>query len=157
MYTYCADELACLTVSIWSGVSSDADYLRAIEVFETMDRVAAKSGKKNVHVSVVEAGYPQPPAVWRKKIGAVNRGMSCREYYFALVTQSALVRGVFTAVRWLVGAREGHHSAAVHSFAEAAARVRRSSGEAYPGLEMLHVKACAALRAHSAPAHAAQR
>jgi hypothetical protein len=141
MYSYSADEIACVGVSIWSGEQTDADYERSIAVLQRIDRLAAERGVQHVQIVLVADGFKPPPAVWRKRISEVNRGFVCSSYYFGFVTRSAVIRGVFTAIRWLIGARHGHYSAAFGTFAEAASWARKNTGNTYPQLESHYAKA----------------
>jgi hypothetical protein len=144
MYTCSADDIACVTVSLWSGEQSDSDFEAGISQLQKLDRLATSRGMVGIMFSVVESNYKPPPAIWRQRMSEVNRELSCSHYYFALITQSLLVRGVFTAVRWLVGPRQGHHSGAFRNFDEAADWIRKSTGSPYPQLETLYKRTLAA-------------
>jgi hypothetical protein len=66
-------------------------------------------------------------------------------YFFAFVAPNALIRGVFTAISWMVKPPSaGHAAVAVATFADAARWVRKVTGRPYPNLEALHDAARAA-------------
>ena len=142
MYAYSADEKSGVSVGIWSGVKqTDADYLRAIENLTTLDRAAAELGLTLIHIVQVGAECEPPSAAWRRKMSEANKSLYSPRYYFAFVTPSALTRGIFTAVRWLVGARLGHHAQSFSSFEAACEWIRSNAGGSYPQLEFHYARA----------------
>jgi hypothetical protein len=52
-----------------------------------------------------------------------------------------LIRGGFTAVRWMRGEPPGHHLAAFGSFEQACKWIREATGAAHPRLEALYSEA----------------
>jgi hypothetical protein len=56
----------------------------------------------------------------------------------AFVTQSALARGVITAVRWLAGSRAGVTHQTHETFAKAVAALEKLAGKPLPRLTVLH-------------------
>lgn len=150
VFSYSADETSCTAVAVWSGASEDVDYATAIELLEQMDRAAVSRGAALVQMVYIAPGYKPPSPVWRKRISEVNAKLQTSQYCFALVTESAVIRGIYTAVRWLIGARTGHASGAFRTFDQAADWVRHATGSACPQLEFHYARALAAanLTAH---------
>jgi heat shock protein HspQ len=140
MFDYVADEEACTAIALLSGTASDADYASALSFLERTDRTAAERGVALIHILVMAPGYPQPSPKWRQRLSELIRDMRAQPYYFVLITDSALARGVLTALRWLVGTRAGHHTHAAGTFEQAAAWIRRASGEPHPQLEPLYAQ-----------------
>jgi len=153
LYAYGFDEEAGLLVGVYTApAQSDADYQRAFDTMARADRNAVQRGVPYAHVMVVDASAGQPSPRWRQRFSELNKAMTTPTYYFAFVTSSAVIRGIFTAIRWLTGARDGHTNMAFSNFDEACAWLRRVSGNRYPQLETLYQRARS-----QAPALEAQR
>jgi hypothetical protein len=141
MYAYSADGTSGVSVGIWSGIKqSDADYVRAIANLTSADRAAAERSITLIHVVLVGAECEQPSANWRRRMSEANKALHASRYYFAFVTPSPVIRGIFTAVRWLIGAREGHYAQTFPTF-EAACDWIRSNAGAYPQLDFHYARA----------------
>jgi hypothetical protein len=142
VYLFSADEAAGVLVGIYTSEGqTDADYARAIEAMARADRAAHQRSIPYAHIMVVESDAGQPSAKWRQRFAEHNRSLRTSSYYFAFVTSSMLVRGIFTAIRWLTGARDGHRAQAFANLPEACAWLRATSGRDYPELEALYTRA----------------
>jgi hypothetical protein len=147
MYLGGIDERAGVVITIYcAGAHSDAEYERSIADVHRVDALTAAGGGALVHIVIEDEGSESPSPKWRRRFAAISGELRAQPYYFAFVTNSALIRGGFTAVRWLRGERKGHHLAAFASFEQACAWIREMTGAAYPRLEALHAEARARTR-----------
>lgn len=139
MYLGGIDEHAGVVLTIYgAGAHSDAEYERSLADVYRVDALVAARGGGLVHFVIEEPDSESPSAQWRKRFAAMSSELRSQPYYFAFVSDSALIRGGFTAVRWLRGERPGHHLAAFATFEQACAWIRETTGTAYPMLEALY-------------------
>lgn len=145
MYSLCSDE-AGVMVGVFSGSSeTEEGWARCIESVRAADDAALARGVPLVCILVSGADRPRPPPVWRKRMAAGQSSVRSPLYFFAFVAPNALIRGVFTAISWMVKPPSaGHAAVAVATFADAARWVRKVTGRPYPNLEALHDAARAA-------------
>jgi hypothetical protein len=143
MYAFRADDEMAATVGVFTGSSdTDADWALSIESVRAMDDVALAQRAPLVCIMVVGPESPRPPPLWRKRMAEGQNAVRSPFYYFALVAPSALIRGVFTAINWMVKPKFiAHRARATSTFAEATHWVRHSTGTAYPSLERLYGEA----------------
>lgn len=86
-------------VFLFSGKhNSDEDYAAYLDAIAELDRRAA--GLEVIAIQVIDPGNAVPSAAWRKRIADSTAHMKSRPYYI-MVTTSAIVRGVMTAINWL--------------------------------------------------------
>lgn len=138
MYLCGVDEAAGVIISVYgTGPHSEEEYERAMRDVERVDAHVASNGGALVHFVIEERGSEQPPAKWRRRFAEQIETVNAMPYYFVFVSESALLRGAFTAVNWLRRERPGHHLHAFSSFASACAWLRESTSSDYPKLESL--------------------
>jgi hypothetical protein len=148
MYMSAADEGSTTLVGIYQGrAQHDADYERCIQSIIDADALATARASRFVCLLIIGDEVQRPPPLWRRRMADANNAIRAKEYYFALVSPSMLIRGVFTAINWLTKPRPGYHSAPFEHFDQAAEWIRTQTGERYPRLESLEATARAALRA----------
>lgn len=148
MYVSAADEDPTTLVGIYQGrAQHDADYERCIQSIIDADALATARARRFVCMLLIGDEVQRPPPLWRRRMADANNALRAREYYFALVSPSMLIRGVFTAINWLTKPRPGYHAAPFEHFAQAAEWIRKQTGEPYPRLESLQASARAALAA----------
>jgi hypothetical protein len=90
-------------VGVWSGsANTTEDYDHLVADMLAIDRAGAAASATVICVVEIDAENPRPTAVERRRISDTSR-QACHapRHYFALVTRSALVRGVMTAIGWL--------------------------------------------------------
>lgn len=139
MYASASDEECGALLGIYSGArTGDADYTRALQGMAELDALAWAQHKPFVYVLVVDQSMPLPPAAWRKRFADANRSVKSARFLFAMVTESALMRGVYTAVTWLTGSPAGHSYTAVGSLQEAQRWLEIETGRDYPLHGMEH-------------------
>lgn len=152
MYVSAADESSTTLVGLYQGrVQRDLDYERCIRSIEAVDALATARKSRLVVMLVIAEEVGRPPPLWRRRMADANNAIRAKEYYFALVSPSLLIRGVFTAINWLTKPRAGYHSAPFENFAQAAEWIRLQTGEPYPRLEGLQATARDALTPEDEP------
>jgi hypothetical protein len=120
MFASASDDSTGTLLGIFSGaLVLDAHYAQSLADMERMDKLAANRGSPLSYVCVVDSEVPRPPAVWRKRFSDANYGVRAQRFYFVMVTNSMLIRGVYTAVNWLTGKRDGQQYGVVSSVEEA--------------------------------------
>jgi hypothetical protein len=138
MYVSSSDEEAGILIGLYTGTShGDADYERALAAMVRADRAAAQRAIPYAHIMIVDAPS-QPSPKWRQRFAEHNRSLTATSYYFGFVSSHAVVRGIFTAIRWLSGSREGHRTQALANIEEACGWLRSVSGRSYPQLEAMY-------------------
>ncbi len=105
--------------------TSDSEYEGVIGAWERLFRDA--KGRPAVGVVVVPVGHAQPNVFWRRRFAEVH-GKESGPVYVAVVTQSAVIRGVITAVNWLMRRRANYHSHAFDTIEAAAEKLRSVEG-----------------------------
>jgi hypothetical protein len=76
-------------------VAYQAEFVRLV--------AAARAEKRPVVLMIdLEDGYPQPNAVQRKNIGEAWAKVPDVGGFIAIVTSSALIRGIITAIEWFM-------------------------------------------------------
>lgn len=120
MFASASDDSTGTLLGVFSGaVVSDAQYAQSLTDMERIDKLAATSGMAMTYVCVVDSQVPRPPAVWRKRFSDANYGVKANRFFFVMVTNSMLIRGVYTAVNWVTPKRDGQHYGVVSSIEEA--------------------------------------
>lgn len=141
MYSNAIDESAGTLLGVFSGDMAEAHYELSLQVMNRADGIAAARGLPFVYVCVVDKDVPRPPAVWRKRFSDANYGVKSERFYFAMVTTSMLMRGVFTAVNWVTAKREGQYYTVVGDVAEAQHWLQAQHGVSCPALAQLEMDA----------------
>ena len=98
---------------------------------------ATTGGKSAVFIMIPEPGYPSPNSAERHRYAALKDGWSSPNL-FILVTRSALLRGVMTAVSWLSPFTERQRAVACESFADVLVEVGRYRGDAVRPLQRMY-------------------
>ena len=98
MFTFSYDPLTASLVGLYGGApNTDRDYARALGAFETLYREAGS--RIAAAALVIEPGMSPPSAKWRARFADLNAIQS--RFCLAIVTESAIVRGIITAVHWI--------------------------------------------------------
>src|SRR4051812_32086536 len=88
-----------VVVWLFTGpTNSDDDFQRYVDSMAKFDALCA--GKDGAAVLISDSGNPGPDSAWRKKIADASTTLASKPA-FALVSQSALLRGVMTAINWI--------------------------------------------------------
>ncbi len=83
------------------GARTDADYQRVLAGIQELDREGKAAGKPVAFVLVVDADSQRPPPMWRRRLAEQRRGLGSPRVLMAIVSPSALTRGVMTAMNWI--------------------------------------------------------
>jgi hypothetical protein len=92
-------------------------------------------------VMIFAPGYPRPSATTRKRVTDVIKRSRVRKYFFAMVTESILIRGILTAIQWVQPAPPGHEYTAHATFEDAARWLEERRGAPLPFLDRLLAEA----------------
>jgi hypothetical protein len=142
VFSFAKDDAAGVLVGVYSGAQmSDADYERCIGAIEASDHAAVVRSSGHVCILVTDDDTPRPSPSWRQRMAASNNSLRADTCYFAGVSPSVMIRGVFTAISWLMHSRAGRTFVAWSTFAEAAAGARKTTGRPLPNLEALYAEA----------------
>lgn len=99
MFFFASDIIDASAVFLFAGkVNTDRDFERYIECVRALDERARE--RDAVCVQVVDRENTPPSAAWRKRIAESSRELKSRPC-FALVTESAVIRGVQMAINWI--------------------------------------------------------
>lgn len=115
---------------------SDEEYATFLERIAALDRDAAAAGVAPVFVIVLSTESPAPNAHWRRKFAEAASSAVCPNTFGAIVTDSAVQRGVLNAIGWLQPYQRGH-ALAFKSFAQAVNAAEKHREEALPELRTL--------------------
>jgi hypothetical protein len=121
MYFSVYDSDQTTLVSITSGKLSDEEWQEFYEDIMRLVDECKRAGKEFILVAIAGPDTERPNASWRRKLAeirhhsndAVHRSLT------ALVTSSLLLRGVITALNWIVPKRSKDKIMSVNSFEEA--------------------------------------
>jgi hypothetical protein len=139
MYASSADDSAGLLVGVYHGAVIRAeDYERAIASILACDANAVRRGLVSTAVMVTDAHTPSPPPIWRQRMAQANNSLCAERYYFAFVSPSLLIRGVFTAVLWLTRGRARHHLVAFAELAQASNWLQAQAGHTPAAIRHLY-------------------
>jgi hypothetical protein len=122
---YNPEQLILLCV-VGSPPTLDADYERVLAAFERLARESAPTDALCTNVVVVDRDHDLPDARWRRRIAEAEK--KCRRLRMALVTESAMARGVITAIQWLTGSRDTLQRSTHATLAEASLALEREAG-----------------------------
>lgn len=118
---------------------SPTEYEDFLYEMQALDAAGVACKVQPVCILVTSPKTPAPDAYWRKRYAELARASKC-DVHFALVTESAIQRGVLTAIRWLLGNAKGVAEAHA-SFDAACAGARKATGRSLPELSSLLLRA----------------
>jgi hypothetical protein len=148
VFSFATDDAIGAIVGVFTGTEqTDADYQRSMDAIEASDRAALARGLHHVCILVTDHDTPRPAPAWRQRMAASNDKLKSARCFFAVVSPSVLIRGVFTAIQWIMRKNDGRNFVAYSSFAEAAAAARKDTGLPLANLEGLYAAAKPALSA----------
>ncbi len=127
MYIREYDREQSLLFGLWTGPSNtDEDYDRAASDVLLLDREGEGRPDGVVHIAEADPENPVPTPAQRKRLtSAAEAANRAKVYYFCMVTRSALVRGVITAIGWFAPPRGTHRNGCRATFDEAVAWVEK--------------------------------
>lgn len=134
------DELRSLLVIARDHTGTDEEYGRFVEALQKLDRDAHARGAAPVCILSTRRDTPAPNATWRRRFGEIAASNLCPNLFFALITESAVQRGVLSVVRWLQG-EKGGVAEPFETWEQAVAAAERFRKEPLPALATLRTRA----------------
>lgn len=102
MFRLAFDPTPVIAVGVFAGrENTDDDFQRYVDSFMELDAIALRTaGSRGCYVIIVDPGNPPPSALWRRRIADASVDVRSNPL-ISVVTSSALIRGVATAINWL--------------------------------------------------------
>jgi hypothetical protein len=100
MFTFNLDDATATLVCCYTTPYDKADYAGYHTAFSRLVSAARTRHRPAVLLIDIQDGYPQPNAVQRKEIGEAWAKAPDVEAAIAIITTSALIRGIITAIEW---------------------------------------------------------
>jgi hypothetical protein len=101
MLALSVDLAAHVMVASMTGVQVAADHARVYAAIEDLDRKGREDDHSIAMVFVVARDNPAPDAYWRRRFAEQRKTFGSPRVLLSIVTQSAVMRGVLTAMRWI--------------------------------------------------------
>lgn len=100
VFSFVFDADQAVAVFLFSGrTNSDADFDAYLRCIAELDVIAA-SLDRPVLVQLIDPDNALPDARWRRRMAEATQTVRSKPFY-VLVTDSAAVRGVLTAINWI--------------------------------------------------------
>jgi hypothetical protein len=139
MYVHAIDETNAVLLGIFTGEKRTEDIERHAEAWERVDAIAHARGGGALFVIFPDVDYPAPNSRDRQRFAELESVCLSAPSTLILVTRSALLRGILTAVAWMYPRNARFRSMACESFAEALTRAEEyRSGASAPLRAMEH-------------------
>jgi hypothetical protein len=122
------DYAAHVLVASMSGTHVAADHERVYAAIGGLDRRGKVDARAVALLFVVAKGTESPDAHWRRRFAEQRKNFGSPHVFLAMVTDSALMRGVLTAMSWISPEPSHVTSATRATFEEAAAWIERRQG-----------------------------
>ncbi len=119
----------------------DLDHEGYVEACLPPDATPEELSRPRAVILVLDSRCPPPSAKWRKKIADLRNDQPYAHYGFALITKSAVLRGVLTAINWISRASPRFDTAPFATFDEGAMWLERHWKHSAPVLNKLYQKA----------------
>jgi hypothetical protein len=119
---------ARVLVASMAGGQVAADHERVYAAIEDLDRRGRELARPIAMIFVVGPDNPAPDAYWRRRFAEQRKTFGSPHVYLSMVTQSAIMRGVLTAMNWIAPEPPNMTSATHATFEESAAWVEVQQG-----------------------------
>lgn len=120
MFELAADTPRRLWVGLMGGQNTeDGDYQHVVSVLGDMAESSPATGDPSVFILYLMPGSSRPPAIWRQRFSEAERRGHGKRIAFVIVSDSAALRGIRTAMNWLAPPPKGYETAAVPTMDEA--------------------------------------
>jgi hypothetical protein len=147
MFELAEDEERRMWVALIGGKDEgDDDYRKLVTVLERMGDVSPAVGESSVLILCVVPDSVRPPAMWRLRFAEAERHGHGKRVAFAVVTDSAVLRGIRVAVSWLSPPPPGYETTSVATYDEAVEWVEKHRSGVAPALRLLGDKATSRAR-----------
>ncbi len=122
------DLRAHVMVASMAGGQSAVEHERVYAAIEELDRSGREHRRPIAMVFVVARDNPAPDADWRRRFAEQRKTFGSPRIYLSIVTQSAIMRGVLTAMNW-IAPQPANMTCVTHgTFEECAAWIERVQG-----------------------------
>lgn len=142
MYSFTYDKNAAAMVGVLRTTpyfNEDEDYAILLDSI-AQHIYAGRQRDSFKFILVVDEQVPMPNATWRRRF-AKSRSRPMISFYFAVVTSSALLRGVLTMVNWVSPPPEGSATTSVATFEEAVGWMEQRLARRLPVFKKLYEEA----------------
>jgi hypothetical protein len=147
MYVHTIDETNAVLLGIFTGEKRPEDIERHADAWKRVDALAHTQGRGALFVIFPDADYPTPNSRDRQRFADLESACLSAPSAFILVTRSALLRGILTAVSWIYPRNARFRSMACESFTEALARAKDYRTSATAPLQAMERSLRAGLKA----------
>jgi hypothetical protein len=137
MYVHAFDETNAVLLGIFTGRKGPEDLERHTEAWKRVDAVAHSQGKGALFVIFPDVGYPTPNSRDRQRFADLESACLSSPSALILVTRSALLRGILTAVSRLYPRNARWRSTACGSFDDALEHAAEYGSSARASLEAM--------------------
>jgi hypothetical protein len=145
MIALATDSSRLISLMVHTGAGlSEPEVLRVLANIDAFANAVAKRPNDFATTIIIVETDNGPNAAQRKRIGEAAKRIP--RSYQALVTRSAVVRAIMTAIRWFSPADANNHQQSFSTFAEARDWLVARTGHAATVLDALHAEARAELR-----------
>jgi hypothetical protein len=122
------DPEAHVMLASMAGGQTSAEHQRVHAAIETLDRGGRERAHPIAMIFIVASDNPAPDADWRRRFAVQRKGLGSPGVFVSIVTRSPIMRGVLTAMNWIVP-QPPHVTTLTHAtFEECAAWVERKQG-----------------------------
>jgi hypothetical protein len=122
------DPEAHVMLASMAGGQTSAEHERVYAAIEKLDRGGRERAHPIAMVFVVSRDNPAPDADWRRRFAVQRKELGSPGVFLSIVTQSPIMRGVLTAMNWIVP-QPPHMTSVTHAtFDECAAWIERVQG-----------------------------
>ena len=128
---------AHVMVASMAGVQVTADHARVYAAIEDPDRQGREDSQAIALVFVVARDNPAPDAYWRRRFAEQRKTFGSPRVCRSIVTQSAVMRGVLTAMRWIAPEPANMTCVTHATFEECALWVEQNQGTSRKALRTL--------------------
>jgi hypothetical protein len=128
---------ACVMIASMAAGQTAEDHQRVYDAITALDQKGHERGHPIAMVFLVSSDNPAPDADWRRRFAEQRKSLSSPRVFVSIVTRSAVMRGVLTAMNWMVP-QPRHMTSLMHAtFEECAAWVERVQGTPRIALQRL--------------------
>jgi hypothetical protein len=119
---------ACVMMASMAAGQTAEDHQRVYDAIAGLDRNGHERGLPIATVFLVSSDNPAPDADWRRRFAEQRKTLSSPRVFMSIVTRSAVMRGVLTAMNWMVPQPRQMTSVTHATFEECAEWVERVQG-----------------------------
>lgn len=101
MFRLAFDTQFVIGIGVFSGnENTDMDFQAYVDSFKRLDDIAySEPNLRGAYAVIVDPDNPRPNAMWRKKIAEASADLRSNPLV-SLITKSAAIRSVITAINW---------------------------------------------------------